>query len=78
MDVDPGTGQPRHHGRLEELTAGAAIAPHDSRGAMTREGPRVGEHMGRRDGEIERQLGRDLAIREATDAVGAEEPPHAY
>ena len=69
VDVDPGAGEPRFHGSRDELTAGAGVPR--NHGARPRS---VGiavmaKHDGGGLGQLQRQLGRQQAVRQAPDTI---------
>ncbi len=74
-DVDSGRGDSRARRGGEELTGDAGVAADDGERALLA-APRPGEHTGGGDGELERQLRRDVPIGEAAHPVGSEESCH--
>ena len=74
--VDAGAGQPGDDGGGEELARRAGVAADDREGPVPREGTRLAEDVRGRDRQVERQLGGEVAVGEAADAVGAEESSH--
>jgi hypothetical protein len=77
LDVDTGAGEAGDHGGLEELPRRPRVAPDDRDRPVPRERAGVGEHVGRRDGKVERELRGEVAVRQPADTVGAEESSHA-
>ena len=75
-DVDAGAGQAGDDRRREELTGGTRVAADDGARPVPRERADVAEDVGRGDREVERELGRQVAVGHATHAVGAEEASH--
>ena len=72
-DVDAGAGQARDDGGLEELPRGARVASDDRERTMAGEHAALGQHVRGRHRQVERELGRQVAVGQATDAVGAEQ-----
>ena len=73
-DVDTGAREAGDDGRLEELPACPRVTADDGLGAVPRERAHVTEDVGGRDGQVERKFGGEVAVRETSHAVGAEEP----
>jgi hypothetical protein len=84
LDVDPGAGQPRGHGCSQELAGGARVAsdhcPRARRShpvaGLVHERADLAEHVRRSHREVDGQLGRQVAVGQSSDAVGAEESSH--
>ena len=76
QDVDAGAGQAGDHRGREELPGCARVAADDRRRPVPLERADLAEHVGRRDGEVEGELGREVAVGHPTHAVGAEDPSH--
>jgi hypothetical protein len=76
VDVHPGAGQPGDHGRGQELAGGARVAADDGARPVALERAALAEDVSRGDRDAHRQLGRQVAVRETADAVGAEESSH--
>ena len=74
--VDAGTRQPGRRSRREELPRRPPVATDDCDGTVTLEGPEVGEDVRSRDRQVERELGRQVAVGQPTDTVGAEQSGH--
>src|SRR5262249_24454789 len=75
-DVDARAREPGHHGSAEELPGGAPVAGDDGGGTVTGELATVGEHVGSRHRQLERVLGRQVAVGEPSDAVGPAPATH--
>ena len=73
--VDPGRGEARHDGVLEELPRDPGVAPDD--GQRPRPGgvalAAVDDHPCRGDRQVQGQLRRQCGVRQAPDTVGAED-----
>lgn len=74
--VDARTGEAYHDGRLQELSGRSRIPPDHRHRLVALEGSRLGEYVCRRDGESERELGRQIRVGDTAHAVGAEESSH--
>jgi hypothetical protein len=76
--VDPGRGQPGHDRVLEDLSRDPRVATDHGQGSLARpvEVAAVDDDARRGDRQVEGELGRDLAVGEATDPVGAEDARH--
>ncbi len=72
--VCAGTGQSGDHGRLEHLPAGPRVTADQSHRSVP--AARQGKHLGCSNGDGQRDLGRQITVGQATNAVGAEEPTH--
>ena len=69
-----GTGQARHHGRLQHLAAGPWVAAHHGeRGVRL---VRLGKHVRCRDSDGHRQLRAQVGVGQPPNAIGAEESTH--
>ena len=69
-----GTRQTCDESSLEELTTRTRVTADDSLRPVTLERASVTQHMRSRHSEVERQLGRHIAIGEPSNSIGAEEP----
>src|SRR5699024_10808246 len=74
--VDPGGGQARAHRGREEISRGAGVPRDDGAGAGAAEGAQRAQHVGRADGQLDRELRGDVAVRASAHSVGAEESCH--
>jgi hypothetical protein len=73
--MSPGTGQPRDDGGFQHLAAGPGVTPHDGERRVA--AVRLDQHTRGRDRDRECQFrGEQIAVREAANAVRAEESPH--
>ena len=75
--VDAGRREPGDDGVLEELPGDPGVAAHDRERPVALELTAVGEHPGRGDRQVERELCGQLTVGQAADPVGAEDPGHA-
>ena len=73
-DVDAGTGQARNDCRFEELTADAGIATNDGMRTPTKIRTGFTQHVCCRNPKIQRQFGRQIAVRKSANPVCAEQP----
>jgi hypothetical protein len=76
VDVHPGAGQAGDHGGGQELAGGARVAADHRPGPVALERAALPQDVSRGDGDSQRQLGRQVAVRETADTVGAEESCH--
>jgi len=74
--VDPGRGEPGDDGRGEELARGPSVGPDHGDRPVPAEGPDLTQDVRRSDREVEGELCRDVLVREAANAVRAEESSH--
>ncbi len=77
QDVHARARQTCDDGGLQELAGGAGVAADDGRRPVAREGARLGEYVGRRHGEAERELSRQIRIGDAAYTVRSEELSHS-
>ncbi len=75
--VDPGRREAGDDGVLEELPGDPGVPAHDRERTVALELAAVGEHPGRGDRQVERELRGQLAVGQTADPVGAEDPRHA-
>ena len=79
--VNSRAGESRRHRGREELPRDAGVASDDRAGLASlgsnlfRVAP-LGQHLRRRLGEVQRGVGREVGIRQPTDAIGPEETRH--
>ena len=69
-DVHTGAGQAGADCGGKELTRDSGVAPHERRRASAVEGARFAEYPSGGDGQVHRELGCQVFVRDATDAVG--------
>ena len=74
--VDTGAGQAGDDGRAEELPGRPGVAADDGHRPVPLEGTDLGQHVGGRDGQVERQLGGQVAVGQPAHTVGAEDAAH--
>ena len=77
VHVDARGGQACHHRGAEELARGSPVGADERARPVALELARVAEHVRRGDGQVERQLCGHVAVGEAPDPVGPEQPTHA-
>ena len=75
--VDPGRREAGDDGVLEELPGDPGVPAHDRERPVALELAAVGEHPGRGDRQVERELRGQLTVGQTADPVGAEDPRHA-
>jgi hypothetical protein len=76
VHVDAGGGEAGHHSRLEELAGSPGVTSHDRGGPLVGERAGLAEHVGSRDRQVERELGGQVAVGEASHPIGAEDAAH--
>jgi hypothetical protein len=76
--VDPGGGETRDDRGLEELPGDPGVTAHDGDGPVSGEDTGLAEDVRCGDGQVHRELGGQLTVREPADTVGAEEACHYY
>ena len=76
VHVDTCRREASDHGRLEELTRGARITTHHRGGTSIGERPDLTEDVGGRHRQVDGNLGRQIAIGDPANTVGAEDPTH--
>ena len=71
--VDARGGQAGHDRGLEELPGDAGVAPDNGERPVPFEGTGLAEHVCSGYRQVERELGREVDVRQTPDAVGPED-----
>ena len=75
----PAEASPATTAASEELAGGAGITPDGRRNRPgLRGGPGLAENVSGSDGEVERQLGGEVAVGDPTDPVRSEQTTHEW